>query len=145
VQFFLSIYLSAAAAAVLLEMSAGYNVLVSEKDSGIWGLIEGSLPWLGAGKFRHLPVVEHGEVVALLDITKCLYDAIARMERAAEKGGAIAAAVKGVEQWGQNDIGKSLLQLLFFSCLLLRFFCIKLCSESRRCQPQPSVLASLIL
>ncbi len=27
--------LSAAAAAVLLEMSAGYNVLVSEKDSGI--------------------------------------------------------------------------------------------------------------
>ncbi|CAM6011819.1 unnamed protein product [Sphagnum balticum] len=59
------------------------------------------------GKFRHLPVVEHGEVVALLDITKCLYDAIARMERAAEKGGAIAAAVKGVEQWGQNDIGKS--------------------------------------
>ncbi|KAH9545541.1 hypothetical protein CY35_12G052900 [Sphagnum magellanicum] len=59
------------------------------------------------GKFRHLPVVEHGEVVALLDITKCLYDAIARMERAAEKGGAIAAAVKGVQQWGQNDIGKS--------------------------------------
>ncbi len=79
------------------------------------------------------------------DITKCLYDAIARMERAAEKGGAIAAAVKGVEQWGRNDIGKSLWQLLFFSCLLLRFFCIKLCSESRRCQPLPSVLASLIL
>jgi hypothetical protein len=78
-------------------------------------------------------VVEHGEVVALLDITKCLYDAIARMERAAEKGGAIAAAVKGVEQWSQNDIGKSLWQLLFFSCLLLRFFCIKLCLESRRC------------
>jgi hypothetical protein len=35
VEFFLSIYLSAAAAAVLLEMSAGYNVLVSEKDGGI--------------------------------------------------------------------------------------------------------------
>ncbi|PIN03531.1 hypothetical protein CDL12_23943 [Handroanthus impetiginosus] len=53
------------------------------------------------GKFRHLPVVENGEVVALLDITKCLYDAIARMERAAEKGKAIAAAVEGVEkQWG---------------------------------------------
>jgi CBS domain-containing protein len=31
----LSFYLSAAAAAMLLEMSAGYNVLVSEKDSGI--------------------------------------------------------------------------------------------------------------
>ncbi|CAK9198841.1 unnamed protein product [Sphagnum troendelagicum] len=60
------------------------------------------------GKFRHLPVVEHGEVVALLDITKCLYDAIARMERAAEKGGAIAAAVKGVEHIvGASVSGKS--------------------------------------
>ena len=37
------------------------------------------------GKFRHLPVVENGEVIALLDIAKCLYDAIARMEKAAEK------------------------------------------------------------
>ncbi|KAH7366360.1 hypothetical protein KP509_18G075300 [Ceratopteris richardii] len=55
------------------------------------------------GKFRHLPVVENGEVIALLDITKCLYDAIARMERAAEKGDAIAAAVQGVErQWGNT-------------------------------------------
>ncbi len=49
--------------------------------------------------------MEHGEVVALLDITKCLYDAIARMERAAEKGSAIAAAVKGVEQLSQNGTG----------------------------------------
>ncbi|KAF2311489.1 hypothetical protein GH714_024240 [Hevea brasiliensis] len=47
------------------------------------------------GKFRHLPVVENGEVIAILDIAKCLYDAIARMERAAEKGKAIAAAVEG--------------------------------------------------
>ncbi|KAL8200072.1 hypothetical protein R6Q57_011411 [Mikania cordata] len=55
------------------------------------------------GKFRHLPVVEHGEVIALLDITKCLYDAISRMEKAAEQGSAIAAAVEGVErQWGNN-------------------------------------------
>ncbi|XP_076937854.1 CBS domain-containing protein CBSCBSPB1-like [Bidens hawaiensis] len=35
------------------------------------------------GKFRHLPVVENGEVIALLDIAKCLFDAIARMEKAA--------------------------------------------------------------
>jgi hypothetical protein len=56
---------------------------------------------LVSGKFRHLPVVENGEVIALLDIAKCLYDAIARMERAAEKGKAIAAAVEGVEKhWG---------------------------------------------
>ncbi|KAM7483463.1 hypothetical protein LguiB_008046 [Lonicera macranthoides] len=56
------------------------------------------------GKFRHLPVVENGEVIALLDIAKCLYDAIARMERAAEKGKAIAAAVEGVEKhWGSSS------------------------------------------
>ncbi|XP_078434236.1 CBS domain-containing protein CBSCBSPB1-like [Wolffia australiana] len=58
------------------------------------------------GKFRHLPVVENGEVIALLDIAKCLYDAIARMERAAEKGKAIAAAVEGVEKhWGASLSG----------------------------------------
>lgn len=52
-------------------------------------------------------MVENGEVIALLDITKCLYDAIARMERAAEKGDAIAAAVQGVErQWGNNVSGE---------------------------------------
>ncbi|KAJ8752617.1 hypothetical protein K2173_005506 [Erythroxylum novogranatense] len=50
------------------------------------------------GKFRHLPVVENGEVIALLDIAKCLYDAIARMERTVEKGKAVAAAVEGVEK-----------------------------------------------
>lgn len=60
-----------------------------------------------AGKFRHLPVVENGEVIALLDIAKCLYDAIARMERAAEKGKAIAAAVEGVERhWGTSASGE---------------------------------------
>ncbi|KAG5534060.1 hypothetical protein RHGRI_022261 [Rhododendron griersonianum] len=60
------------------------------------------------GKFRHLPVVENGEVIALLDITKCLYDAISRMEKAAEQGSAIAAAVEGVErQWGSNFSGDS--------------------------------------
>ncbi|KAF5460072.1 hypothetical protein F2P56_019969 [Juglans regia] len=58
------------------------------------------------GKFRHLPVVENGEVIALLDIAKCLYDAIARLERAAEKGKAIAAAVEGVEKhWGTSVSG----------------------------------------
>ncbi|THG19978.1 hypothetical protein TEA_001618 [Camellia sinensis var. sinensis] len=58
------------------------------------------------GKFRHLTIVESGEVIALLDIAKCLYDAIARMERAAEKGKAIAAVVEGVEkQWGASIAG----------------------------------------
>jgi len=58
------------------------------------------------GKFRHLPVVENGEVIAMLDIAKCLYDAIARLEKAAEQGSAIAAAVEGVErQLGGNFSG----------------------------------------
>ncbi|KAJ7529211.1 hypothetical protein O6H91_15G037900 [Diphasiastrum complanatum] len=66
------------------------------------------------GKFRHLPVVENGEVIALLDITKCLYDAISRMERAAEKGNAIAAAVEAVErQWGQSSFIDSLRERIF--------------------------------
>ncbi|XP_055828412.1 CBS domain-containing protein CBSCBSPB5-like isoform X1 [Solanum dulcamara] len=58
------------------------------------------------GKFRHLPVVENGEVIALLDIAKCLYDAIARLERATEKGKAIVASVEGVEKnWGASVSG----------------------------------------
>uniref|UniRef100_A0A1J3E9K9 CBS domain-containing protein CBSCBSPB5 n=1 Tax=Noccaea caerulescens TaxID=107243 RepID=A0A1J3E9K9_NOCCA len=62
------------------------------------------------GKFRHLPVVENGEVIALLDIAKCLYDAIARMERSVEKGKAIAAAVEGVEKnWGTSIAGPNTL------------------------------------
>ncbi|KAL8097859.1 CBS domain-containing protein CBSCBSPB5-like [Apium graveolens] len=60
------------------------------------------------GKFRHLPVVDKGEVIALLDIAKCLHDAISRMERAAEKGKAIAAAVEGVEKhWGTPISGQN--------------------------------------
>ncbi|KAJ1287172.1 hypothetical protein BS78_03G409800 [Paspalum vaginatum] len=58
------------------------------------------------GKFRHLPVVEHGEVIAMVDITKFLYDAISRMEKAAEQGSAVAAAMEGVErQWGNDFPG----------------------------------------
>lgn len=75
------------------------------------------------GKFRHLPVVENGEVVALLDIAKCLYDAIARMERVAEKGKAIAAAVEGLEKkWGTTvpspkTFIESLREKMFRPCL----------------------------
>ncbi|KAD2806095.1 hypothetical protein E3N88_39472 [Mikania micrantha] len=60
------------------------------------------------GKFRHLPVVENGGVVSILDVSKCLYDAIARLDRAAEKGKAIAAAVEGVEKhWGTSVSGSN--------------------------------------
>nr|GMC53301.1 CBS domain-containing protein CBSCBSPB5-like [Ipomoea batatas] len=60
--------------------------------------------------------IENGEVIALLDIAKCLYDAIARLERAAEKGKAIVAAVEGVEKhWGASVSGwlRKLSLLLF--------------------------------
>ncbi|XP_073117153.1 CBS domain-containing protein CBSCBSPB1 isoform X2 [Elaeis guineensis] len=71
------------------------------------------------GKFRHLPIVENGEVIALLDIAKCLYDAIARMERTAEKGKAIAAAVEGVEKhWGTSVAGVCIGELLKLSLQL---------------------------
>lgn len=51
--------------------------------------------------------MEKGEVIGLLDIAKCLYDAIARMERASEKGKAIAAAVENVEKnWGASTTGE---------------------------------------
>ncbi|KAK7358773.1 hypothetical protein VNO77_00712 [Canavalia gladiata] len=65
------------------------------------------------GKFRHLPVVENGEVIAILDITKCLYDAITRTEKAAEQGSAIAAAVEGVERHrGSNASANALIETL---------------------------------
>ncbi|CAL0306689.1 unnamed protein product [Lupinus luteus] len=66
------------------------------------------------GKFRHLPVVENGEVIAILDITKCLYDAISRMQKAAEQGSVIAAAVEGVErQRGSNvSVSNALIETL---------------------------------
>ncbi|KAJ1386623.1 PB1 domain [Sesbania bispinosa] len=65
------------------------------------------------GKFRHLPVVENGEVIAMLDITKCLYDAISRVEKAAQQGSAIAAAVEGVErQRGSNIAPNAFIETL---------------------------------
>jgi len=60
------------------------------------------------GKFRHLPVVENGEVIAMLNIAKCLYDAISRLERAAEQGNnALAAAVEGVERQLGGNVSSS--------------------------------------
>jgi len=50
--------------------------------------------------------VELGEVIAMVDIKKFLYDAISRMEKAAEQGSAIAAAMERVErEWGNDFPG----------------------------------------
>ncbi|CAL9136774.1 unnamed protein product [Musa textilis] len=69
-------------------------------------LAEEALQKMVLGKFRHLPVVENGEVIALLDIAKCLYDAIARLERTVEKGKPIQVTVEGAEKnWGTSISG----------------------------------------
>jgi hypothetical protein len=68
--------------------------------------------------------VEHGEVIGMLDITKFLYDAIARMEKAAEQGSAIAAAIEGVERQWKSEFAGCFYQLVFIcvvSVLLLIF------------------------
>ena len=48
--------------------------------------------------FRHLPVLDGGNVVGLLDIAKCLYEAISKLEKMKEKGasgsGDVDAALK---------------------------------------------------
>lgn len=49
--------------------------------------------------------MENGEVIAMLDITRCLYDAISRVEKAAQQGSATAAAVEGVEHQRGGNIG----------------------------------------
>ncbi|KAE8820824.1 CBS domain-containing protein CBSCBSPB5-like [Hordeum vulgare] len=59
------------------------------------------------GRFRHLPVVENGEVMAMLDIAKCLYDAIARMERASEKGKAV---IDGTDKYHCGSNPSSLIE-----------------------------------
>ncbi|KAI8591803.1 hypothetical protein BDZ88DRAFT_392920 [Geranomyces variabilis] len=57
-----------------------------------------------AGQFRHLPVVEtrrrssSGGVVGVLDITKCLYEALEKLDRAYESSRRLHEALEGVER-----------------------------------------------
>eukprot|EP00232_Nephroselmis_pyriformis_P016602 CAMPEP_0182874228 /NCGR_PEP_ID=MMETSP0034_2-20130328/12812_1 /TAXON_ID=156128 /ORGANISM="Nephroselmis pyriformis, Strain CCMP717" /LENGTH=311 /DNA_ID=CAMNT_0025006931 /DNA_START=144 /DNA_END=1076 /DNA_ORIENTATION=- len=55
------------------------------------------------GHFRHLPVVdaELGCAVNLLDITKCLYDAITRLERASDQGIAFYESLASADQYSE--------------------------------------------
>jgi len=66
--------------------------------------------------------VENGEVIAILDITRCLYDAIIRMEKAAEQGSAIAAAVEGVERH-RGSSASGWLTIIFTSTSMQCLYC----------------------
>ncbi|ORX73239.1 CBS-domain-containing protein [Linderina pennispora] len=55
--------------------------------------------------FRHLPVCnDEGDVVGLLDVIRCMYEALEKMERAYQSSKALYAAIEGVEkEWsGQS-------------------------------------------
>jgi len=56
--------------------------------------------------FRHLPVCnEDGDVVGLLDITKCLYEALEKMERAYGSSKKLYDALEGVEkEWSSGQV-----------------------------------------
>lgn len=85
------------------------------------------------GKFRHLPVVENGEVIAMLDIAKCLYDAISRLEKAAEQGSALAAAVEGVERQVGDNLPGFLLHIVLTSYFPLFQSKCSLLHKNRKC------------
>ncbi|KAJ2828248.1 hypothetical protein IWW50_001484 [Coemansia erecta] len=55
--------------------------------------------------FRHLPVCnEEGDVVGLLDIIRCMYEALEKMERAHQSSKALYAAIAGVEkEWSGHS------------------------------------------
>ncbi|KAI8088954.1 uncharacterized protein BX664DRAFT_385529 [Halteromyces radiatus] len=56
--------------------------------------------------FRHLPVCnEEGDIFGLLDITKCLYEALDKMERAYGSSRKLYDALEGVErEWSGNPV-----------------------------------------
>ncbi|CAO3641927.1 unnamed protein product [Cunninghamella echinulata] len=56
--------------------------------------------------FRHLPVCnEEGDIFGLLDITKCLYEALNKMERAYGSSRKLYDALEGVErEWANNPV-----------------------------------------
>ncbi|KAJ2485650.1 hypothetical protein EV174_001588 [Coemansia sp. RSA 2320] len=55
--------------------------------------------------FRHLPVCnEEGDVVGLLDVIRCMYEALDKMERAHQSSKALYAAIEGVEkEWSVHS------------------------------------------
>jgi CBS domain-containing protein len=74
--------------------------------------------------FRHLPVVDdEGSVVGLLDIAKCLYDAITRLQRSAEKNSSVAedAVRQAVSQQGASGAQAAALQVMLGNLMAQAF------------------------
>ncbi|KAI9145039.1 hypothetical protein BKA69DRAFT_1121979 [Paraphysoderma sedebokerense] len=72
---------------------------VSADSSGVDALSK-----MTQGGFRHLPVLdEEGDVVGILDITKCLYDGLDRMEKAYSSAKKLTEALEDVSRnFGSN-------------------------------------------
>ncbi|CAI9271692.1 unnamed protein product [Lactuca saligna] len=66
------------------------------------------------GKFRHLPVVENGEVIGSLDIKKCLNDVISGIEKTVEResGNNLTAPSTFVETLSDQKFQSSLLTII---------------------------------
>jgi hypothetical protein len=66
------------------------------------------------GKFKQ--VVGGGETITLLDITKCLYDVISRMEKVVEQRSVVAAATVAAVK-GTNASVALIFKILIFNPL----------------------------
>ncbi|KAF9110163.1 hypothetical protein BGX27_006705 [Mortierella sp. AM989] len=62
------------------------------------------------GGFRHLPCLNSdGDVVGLLDITKCLYEALEKLEKAHKSSKQLADALQGMQsEWGAQPANPEL-------------------------------------
>lgn len=59
-----------------------------------------ALAKMAEGRFRHLPVVDESVVVGVLDITRCLYEGMERLQKAYASSKALKDAFETVEkQW----------------------------------------------
>ncbi|TYZ59206.1 hypothetical protein PybrP1_007139 [[Pythium] brassicae (nom. inval.)] len=66
-----------------------------------------------SGQFRHLPVTDNEKVVGILDIAKCLYDAISKIEHGYELSpDRLSEAVKKLERHMSGAAGANLFETL---------------------------------
>ena len=74
-----------------------------------------ALAKMAEGRFRHLPVVDEGVVVGVLDITRCLYEGMERLQKAYASSRVLQQAFESVEKlWA--TYGFPLSFFIFCSC-----------------------------